>query len=162
MTIKLDKITYILLTCFAFAVMPKIRAQTAPDSGIKFVQILANDTLKFDVVEINVTAGQKVHVQLRNEGTLPKATMGHNWILLDSPSEVNAYAMAAMTDRVTEYRPKSLEVHVLASIPLLGPKETADITFTAPTKPGRYPYICSCCAHSLAGMKGFLIVKPSS
>jgi uncharacterized cupredoxin-like copper-binding protein len=48
---------------------------------------------------------------------------------------------------------------VLAFIPLRGPKEVGDVTFTVPTKPGNYPFICSCSGHSMAGMRGELIVK---
>ena len=55
--------------------------------------------------------------------------------------------------------PKALATHVLAFIPLLGPKEVGDTTFNAPDKPGKYPFICSCSGHSMAGMRGELIVK---
>jgi azurin len=132
-------------------------ARSADDE--KLVTIVANDALKFDVTEIDASPGEKIHVQLRNEGTMPKAGMGHNWILLDSEAEANNYAMLAIPARDAGYEPKSQASHVLASIPLLGPKEVGDVTFSAPTKPGRYPYICSCSGHSLAGMKGVLIVK---
>jgi azurin len=60
------------------------------------VEISANDTIRFDVTEIKASPGQAVHVQLQNNGTLPKAVMGHNWILLDSGGEANRYAQAAM------------------------------------------------------------------
>jgi hypothetical protein len=69
------------------------------------------------------------------------------------------YASAAISARDVAYQPKALSSHVLAFIPLLGPKEVGDVTFSAPTKPGKYPYICSCSGHSMAGMKGFLVVK---
>ena len=153
-------LTYSLGLCVGLILSPKALAQLTQDNNVKFVQIIANDTLRFDDIEIDVTPGQKIHVQLRNEGTLPKESMGHNWVLLDSSSEANTYAMAAMTARASEYKPKALESQVLASIPLLGPKETGDTTFNAPTKPGKYPFICSCSGHSLAGMKGYVVVKP--
>ena len=132
-------------------------ARSADDE--KLITIVANDTLKFDVTEIAATPGQKIHVRLKNEGTLPKAGMGHNWILLDSEAEAMTYAMAAIPDRADGYQPKAQAAHVLAFIPLLGPKEVGDVTFCAPTKPGKYPFICSCSGHSMAGMKGYLIVK---
>lgn len=132
-------------------------ARSADDE--KLVKIVANDTLKFSVTEIVASPGQKIHVQLKNEGTMPKDGMGHNWILLDSEGEAATYAMTAISARDAAYQPKALASHVLASIQLLGPKEVGDVTFCAPTKPGRYPYICSCSGHSMAGMKGVLIVK---
>jgi azurin len=69
------------------------------------------------------------------------------------------YAMSAMSAKADGFQPKSLASEVIASIPLLGPKEVGDVTFDAPMKPGHYPYICSCSGHSMAGMCGELIVK---
>lgn len=145
----------VLLAVASIASLPVARA----DNDVVNVKIVANDSLKFSVKEIDATPGQTIHVQLTNEGTLPKDGMGHNWILLDSESEAGPYATTALSARSTEYEPKALASHVLASIPLLGPKETGEVTFCAPTKPGKYPYICSCSGHSMAGMKGYLIVK---
>ncbi len=144
-----------LLAALVLASLPS--ARSADD--VKQVTITANDALKFDVTEIVATPGEKIHVMLKNIGTLPKDGMGHDWILLDSEAEANTYAMCALPDRAEGYEPKSQAKHVLASIPLLGPKEVGEITFLAPTKPGKYPYICSCSGHSMAGMKGMLIVK---
>ena len=125
----------------------------------KSVVIVANDTLRFDVTEITASPGETLHVQLKNQGTLPKAVMGHNWILLDSNSEASAYVMAAASGAAQNYEPKALTAHVLASIPLLGPKETGTVTFTAPSRPGKYPFLCSFPGHFQAGMHGELIVK---
>ena len=145
----------ILLGLATFATQPAARSA----DNEKKVVIVSNDSLKFNVTRIEASPGQTIHVQLRNEGTMPKATMGHNWILLDADAEAVPYAMAAMPARDVGYRPKTLASHVLASIPLLGPKEVGDVTFKAPAKPGKYPYICSCSGHSLAGMRGELVVK---
>lgn len=158
MKIKILNITLLpAAMLLAIAMMSQPSARAADDE--KLVTIVANDSLKFNVKEIDATPGQKIHVKLTNEGTLPKDGMGHNWILLDSESEAGPYATTAMSARSTQYEPKALASHVLASIPLLGPKETGDVTFCAPLKPGKYPYICSCSGHSMAGMKGYLIVK---
>ena len=158
MKIKILKVTLIPAgMLLAIAMMSQPSARAADDE--KLVTIVANDSLKFSVKEIDATPGQKIHVQLTNQGTMPKDGMGHNWILLDSESEAGPYATTALSARASEYEPKALASHVLASIPLLGPKETGDVTFCAPMKPGKYPYICSCSGHSMAGMKGYLIVK---
>ena len=135
--------------------------QPAPASvaPVRTVVIIGDDTLRFNITTIEAKPGEPIHVQLRNEGTLPKDGMGHNWILLDSDNEAVTYAMAAIPAREFGYMPKAEASHVLASIPLLGPKEVGDVTFTAPTKPGKYPYICSCSGHSMAGMRGELVVK---
>ena len=128
-------------------------------SGVKEVVIVANDTRKLSVTKIEVAPGQTVHVQLRNEGSMPKATMAHNWVLLRAGQDAGRYAAVAMTAAAEGYQPKSLADQVIASIPPLGPHESGDVTFTAPQQPGRYEYLCSYPAHSAAGMRGELIVK---
>jgi azurin len=135
--------------------LPALHAEDA----VKTFVIVANDQMKFSVTHNEVSPGEKIHVQLRNEGTMPKNGMGHNWILLKSNADPAAFAMAAIAARDNDYVPKALAPQVLASIPLLGPKEVGDVTFICPTKPGKYPYICSCNGHSMAGMRGELVVK---
>ena len=48
---------------------------------------------------------------------------------------------------------------VIAKTPFAGPGETVQVFFTAPSKPGRYPFVCTFSGHFQAGMKGTLIVK---
>lgn len=145
----------IIIALAAVITQPAVRSAEAE----KTVVIVANDALKFNLTKIEASPGQKIHVQLRNEGTQPKESSGHNWILLDGEGEAMPYAMAAISARDVAYMPKALASHVLAFIPLLGPKEVGDVTFSAPDKPGKYPFICSCSGHSMAGMRGELIVK---
>jgi azurin len=132
---------------------------TASASGAKTINISAFDTMKYSVNTIEVSPGEKVTVTLKNEGSMPKAAMAHNWVLLAAGMDPNAYSRLAMTAAANNYQPKALASRVLASIPLLGPGESGSVTFTAPSTPGSYPYLCSFPAHCGAGMNGVLIVK---
>jgi azurin len=123
------------------------------------IAITANDTLKFSQTEIDAQQGETLHVQLKNEGTVPKAVMGHNWILLKDGDDPSAYATAALSAKDDNYQPKALADQVLAAIPLLGPEETGDVTFTLPATPGTYAYLCTFPGHFQAGMTGKIIVK---
>jgi len=123
------------------------------------VNISAYDTMKYSVNKIEAHPGQKITVTLKNEGSIPKAAMAHNWVLLAAGMDPNAYARLATGAKDTNYQPKALASRVLATIPLLGPGESASVTFTAPSAPGNYPYLCSFPAHCAAGMAGVLIVK---
>jgi len=143
------------LALVSLAALPAGRA----DDAVKTIVIVANDQMKFSVTHIEARPGETIHVQLRNEGTMPKNGMGHNWVLLKANADPNAFAMAAISARDTDYIPKALVSQIVAKIPLLGPKEVGDVTFACPAKPGKYPYICSCNGHSMAGMRGELIVK---
>jgi azurin len=126
---------------------------------VKRVSISGYDTMKFSVTTIDATPGQQMIVELKNEGSMPKDAMGHNWILLKAGVDPMAYVNAAANAKAENYQPKALAGQVIASIGLLGPKERGVASFTAPKEPGTYHYICSFPAHTQAGMRGTLVVK---
>lgn len=125
----------------------------------KTVKVIANDTMKFDVTKIEATAGTQLTITLVNSGSLPKAAMGHNLVVLKKEANAGAFASAAMTSPQTEYIPAAMKDQVLATTKLLGPGESDSITFTVPSAPGEYVYLCSFPAHFMAGMKGVIVVQ---
>jgi len=133
-------------------------AATVPN-GPKTFELTANDTMKYSMNRLEVSAGAEVSLTLTNVGTLPKQSMAHNWILLKPGSDPAAYASAAVTHQAQDYMPPELASEVLAHTRLLGPKQSDTITFTAPAEPGEYPFLCSFPAHFLTGMKGVLVVR---
>lgn len=139
---------------------PAATAPTAPKptSG-RAISITANDTMKFNLTEIRAKPGEALAVTLVNEGTVPKFSMGHNWVLLAADVDLTAFAAAAAEAPTTEYVPASFKDRVLASTKLLGPKESDTALFNAPQKPGRYPFLCAFPGHFQVGMKGELIVE---
>jgi len=48
---------------------------------------------------------------------------------------------------------------IIAHTKLLGPGESDTITFKAPTKKGRYVFLCSFPGHYQIGMKGYMVVR---
>lgn len=133
-------------------------ARAAPSEG-RAIVIVGNDAMKFDVTEIHATPGEALAVTLKNTGTMPKFSMGHNWVLLAANVDVATFASDAAQSVKTEYVPTAKPERVLASTKLLGPAESDTVRFYAPTKPGRYTFICSFPGHFQVGMKGELIVK---
>lgn len=129
-----------------------------PATG-RAIAITANDTMKFNVTEIHAKPGEALAVTLVNEGTLPKFSMGHNWVLITTDVNLEAFASDAASAPTTEYVPESFKTSVLAATKLLGPKESDTVIFNAPQKPGRYPFVCSFPGHFQVGMKGVLIVE---
>ena len=146
----------LLLCALVTAAFPS--AASASDNETTIV-ITASDTLRFSVTRIEVQPGQTVHIQLKNLSNMPKDVMGHNWILLKAGSDVSAYATTALVAKGEAYQPKSLAAEVLASIALLGPRQTGEVTFVTPNTPGSYPFLCTFPGHFQAGMRGELIVK---
>jgi azurin len=127
-------------------------------AGASF-ELTANDSMKFNLTRLEVTAGQDVTVSLTNMGNMPKVAMGHNWVLLKKEADIKAFNDAAVMAAVTDYVPAALASQVIAHTKLLGPKQSDEVKFKAPTEPGEYVYLCTFPAHYLSGMKGVLVVK---
>ena len=130
----------------------------AASTGGNF-EITANDAMKFSVTRLEVKAGQDVKVTLTNTGTMPKTAMGHNFVLLKKGTDAKAFVDAGMTAMATDYIPAALNDQIIAHTKLLGPKQSDEITFKAPTEPGEYTFVCTFPAHYLSGMKGVLVVN---
>jgi azurin len=128
-------------------------------SGGRRVEIIANDTMKFSIVEIHAKAGEPLSVTLNNQGATPKFSMGHNWVLLTSAADVDAFLNAAAESATTDYVPAAKRAEILASTKLLGPAEQDTVAFVTPSVPGRYPFLCSFPGHAQVGMRGVLIVQ---
>ncbi len=127
--------------------------------AVASIELTANDSMKFNQTRFEVNAGQEVKVTLTNLGTMPKVAMGHNFILLKKGTDLKAFTDAAIMAAATDYVPAALADQIIAHTKLLGPKQSDEITFKAPTEPGEYPFICSFPAHFLSGMKGVIVVK---
>lgn len=146
------------LSCSAllFAITACSRAPQVPP---KTVEITADDKMKYSLTEFDVSPGQKVVVMLKNVGTSPKMSMGHNFIVLNKNVKWTKFVEDASTDAAHEYVPPALAKDVLAHTKLLGPGESDSVTFTAPYVPGPYDYVCSFPGHATQGMKGVMTVK---
>lgn len=123
------------------------------------VEVTGDDTIKFNVTELRAKPGERLSVTFANVGSMPKFSMGHNWILLTLDVEVEKFLVAAAEAPTTDYVPASMKDKILAATKLLGPGERDTVTFTAPTAPGRYEFICSFPGHYQVGMRGVLIVE---
>jgi azurin len=134
-------------------------AAAAAPSGPRTLEFTAGDNMKYNITQIDAAPGEELHITLTNVGTLPKEAMGHDWVLLQAGSDAEAYARAAVTAKDAGYQPPALASEVIASIAVLGPRETGEVTFKAPTQPGQYPFLCSFPAHFQSGMHGVLTVK---
>jgi azurin len=134
----------------------------APEAPPKTVEIRADDKMRFDLTAFDAKPGQKISVTIKNIGTTPKFSMGHNFVMLDRTiTTVNV--QAAFLDKASmeashDYVPPG-DKNVLAHSKLLGPGESEVVTFNAPFIPGEYLYLCSFPGHYSQGTKGFMTVK---
>src|SRR4051794_22362356 len=92
-------------------------------AGPRTIEITANDAMKFSVTSIQASPGEEIKVKLTNAGTLPKASMAHNFVLLKSGSDPAAFAQAGMMAKATDYIAPALNDQVLEHTKLLGAHE---------------------------------------
>ena len=123
------------------------------------VTITGNDTMQFDKREFTVKSGEKVEIEFKNIGKLPKIAMGHNLVILKKGISSLKFGQKAMAmgANATNPLPEGSMGDVIAATKLLGPGETETITFTAP-EPGDYQFVCSFPGH-FASMRGIMVVK---
>jgi azurin len=131
----------------------------APEVPPKTVEITADDKMKFSITEFDVDHGQKVTVTLKNVGTSPKASMGHNFVALQKNVKWEKFVEDSSMDAAHDYVPAAAAKDVIGHTKLLGPNESDSVTFSAPFVPGDYDFVCSFPGHATQGMKGVMHVK---
>lgn len=125
----------------------------APSNVSNTVEVTANDQLKFSTIDINVKAGEPVKLTFKNLGTMPKESMGHNWVLLKEGTDLEAFVKEAVS--APEHIPAN-DPNIIAHTKLLGPGESDTIEFTVPA--GSYTFICSFPGH-YPSMMGILTAQ---
>ena len=129
------------------------------ESKARTIELTGNDMMKYDITEIEATAGETIILSLKNIGKIPKAGMAHNFVLLKKGVDAQAFSMAAMMAAASEYIPEDRKDEIIAYTGQAGPGETVTVEFTVPEEPGTYVFVCTFPGHYLAGMKGVLTVK---
>ena len=145
-------------TAAASASAPAAAAAPAAPA-VAIIELTANDSMKYSQTSFEVKAGQDVKVTFTNMGTMPKQAMGHNFVLLKKGVDPKEFANAAMVAAATDYVPADKLDQVIAHTKLLGPKQSDELNFKAPTEPGEYVFLCTFPAHFLTGMHGVIVVK---
>lgn len=133
----------------------KTIAAAAEMPGIVIDLKVVKDIMQYDKKRITVKAGQKVTIRLENPDG-----MQHNLLIIKPGTlpKVGAAADAMVRDPQAskmQYVPKVPEV--LWATKLVSPGETVSLRFTAPSKAGDYPFVCTFPGH-WRGMNGIMQV----
>jgi uncharacterized cupredoxin-like copper-binding protein len=115
-------------------------ACTSGGSGSNATLNVAMTEFQYTPNTWTVSAGQKVTINLTNQGTL-----AHTWTIMSEPIS-GSYASADQSD-------------IFFTSPAVPAGTSQTVTFTAPTTPGTYQVICTQPGHFEAGMEGELTVK---
>lgn len=119
------------------------------------IEIEGNDAMQFNKSTIAVpTSCKQFTVKLKHVGKLPKAAMGHNWVLVKA-GDLQGVAADGIAAGVDKGYLKPGDARVIATTKLLGGGESDSVTFdVAKLKAGdSYAYLCSFPGHSSL-MKG--------
>ncbi len=142
----------------ALAVALTLLPMVAHAADPKKVEVSATDQMKYDVTDISVKVGQPLTIVLTNTGSLPKAAMAHDLVVLRPGTDAAAYVQACSTHAAENYLAPDQATKVLRATKLLGPGESDTITFT-PKVAGTFEFVCTFPAHYAAGMKGTITVE---
>jgi azurin len=134
-------------------------APAASAKGVRTVEIVGSEDMKFSLATITAKPGEQLRVRLVAKGSMPKVAMSHNFVLLKKSASPVDFVAAAVMASATGYIPADKKADVLANTELAGAGETVEVVFKAPAVAGDYPYLCSFPGHFQAGMKGTLSVK---
>jgi azurin len=158
----LDKESVLMRAIGVFCLLVSMLAVSpahGAEAPARTVALSASDVLKYNIVTITAKPGERMHIVLKTVSSLPKVAMAHNFVILKPGTDQTAFLNQSAQAGDHDYMAPALTSKVLVSTKMAGNGETVEATFTAPVKPGRYPYLCTFPGHFIAGMKGVLVVK---
>ena len=134
-----------------------LKKEEMNDPNVQIVKIKSlREMMQYDLKSFTVSAGKTVEIVFEN----PDA-MQHN-LVIGKPKSLEKIGKAAdkmITDpngATNNYVPEMPEI--LFATALVNPDQTVRLRFTAPLKPGDYPYICTFPGHWRL-MNGIMTVK---
>lgn len=139
------------LSCLLLAAAPLTAAETA-----EFTLKTMTAQMKYDTTEMLASPGQPVRIHFENADDLP-----HNLVFCMPGTDTAAMSMKQMEKPEEALKRNWLpeDKRIWLHSKMLNPHESQDLSFTAPEKPGSYPYVCTFPGHALT-MRGELRVAP--
>ncbi len=134
---------------------------TVNADGTAQVTIGSTDLMQYTVNAFEVDAGQQVELTLVHEGELPIDVMGHNMVILPTDGDYVAFSQQVVNSGGSVdngYLPESMRAETIAYTSLIGGGESDTISFTAPSEPGDYPFVCTFPGH-FGIMNGIMTVR---
>ncbi len=139
------------LLCLLLLATPLLSADVA-----SFTIKTMTAQMKYDRALLLVKPGQLVKIHFENGDDLP-----HNIVFCAPGTDTAAMSLRQMEkpDEALKRNWLPDDKRIWQHSKMLNPHEAQDLRFTAPTKPGSYPYVCTFPGHALT-MRGELRVAP--
>lgn len=130
------------------------------ENGVATVHITGDDQMQYDLKSFTVHPGEKVRIDLKNIGKMPKEAMSHNVVVLNKGIDYKKFANEAVQGGNFEddYVPESMRGDVLAHTKMAGPGDEVSVEFTAPSETGNHSFVCTFPGHFIT-MHGTMKVK---
>lgn len=136
----------VLKTISALGLTMIATAALAEDCAIT---VNSNDAMRFDVAEIQVSSScTDFTVNLNHTGSLPKTSMGHNWVLTKE-ADARPVAQDGMQGGIEGSYVKPGDERVIAYTDIIGGGESTSVTFSVSklTAGEKYKFFCSFPGH---------------
>ena len=137
---------------------PQARAPASPPASAQLVSIKTMTAqMKYDTAEFTVRPAQPVRIVFENADDLP-----HNLVFCRPGTDTALMSLKQMEkpDEAVKRNWLPDDPRIWAHSKMLNPRETETLAFTAPEKPGDYPYVCTFPGHALT-MRGVMKVLPA-
>lgn len=143
-------------SALAFTFLAVFSASAAETAVFKIKTMTAQ--MKYDTAEMLVAPSQPVKIVFENGDDLP-----HNLVFCQPGTDTAAMALKQMEkpDEALKRNWLPDDPRIWAHSKMLNPHEKQELKFTAPEKPGTYPYVCTFPGHAMT-MRGELKVAPSA
>lgn len=151
----------LLLTGLGLTVVAAALSGCGPSEPVAVnLELTGNDLMKFSVELLEVDAPAEVTVQLKNVGSMPKVSMGHNLVLLKRGVDALEFASACLSAGAVvenDFLPEAVRDQALGWTKVLGPGEQ-DTFVVQIQEPGTYSYVCTFPGH-FVNMKGRIVAR---
>ena len=132
-----------------------VRSAEAP---VRTIDIVGTDDMKYSLNRITAEPGEQIRIRLVSKGVIPKVAMAHNVVVVKIGTDIETMLKEGAPYRDNDFIAPAMMQQVIAKTSFAGPGERVQVTFTVPTTPGEYPFLCTFAGHYQAGMKGTLMV----
>ena len=119
---------------------PDAQAKKAAAGGVRTVEIVGTEQMKYDVTTIPAKRNEQLRIRLTSKGTMPKIAMAHNVVMLKLGTDQVKFITAGAQARETDFISNDMKEQVIAKTPLAGAGETVEVTFKVPGVAGEYPF----------------------